>query len=103
MPPRVKKRRINPAAAEEEGLRTPPVVFKSPGLQPDVRLKVFDTDFHVHSVVLKLHSNYFRRFLDAPDKPEGPASPLFRYEYSTVVDEDGTWALEPLARYVCSA
>ncbi|KAH7355137.1 hypothetical protein BKA65DRAFT_581836, partial [Rhexocercosporidium sp. MPI-PUGE-AT-0058] len=55
---------------------------------------VFETEYHVNSVILKLHSNYFRRFFDSPDKPQRPEGTPFRYEYITVLDEDGTWALE---------
>ncbi|PVH87079.1 hypothetical protein DL98DRAFT_355713, partial [Cadophora sp. DSE1049] len=43
-------------------------VFTTPGYQPNVRLVVFDQEFHVHSILLKLHSAYFRKFLDSPDK-----------------------------------
>jgi hypothetical protein len=33
------------------------IVFKSPGLAPDVEILVFDQPFHVHSMILNLHSN----------------------------------------------
>ncbi|CAG8979884.1 hypothetical protein HYALB_00002658 [Hymenoscyphus albidus] len=73
-----------------------PEVYRLPGgLKPDVRLLVFNREYHVHSVILKLHSNYFRKFLDSPDKSSEPASVNFQYEYVTVVDGDGIWALEP--------
>jgi hypothetical protein len=70
------------------------VKFTSPGLQADVRLKVFNVDFHVHSVLLKLHSSFFRKFLDSPDK-EGtiPGSAEFKYEWVTKIDDDGSWHL----------
>ena len=77
-----------------------PIVFISPGLQADVRLCVFKQEFHVHSIILKLHSAYFRKFLDSADKAKVPTSALFRYEYVTVVDTDGEWALEGAAK-VC--
>jgi len=78
---------------------TEPIVFMSPGLKPDVRLMVFKQEFHVHSIILKLHSNYFRKFLDSPDKSDTPASALFRYEYVSVVDEeDKSWALDVAAK-----
>jgi hypothetical protein len=43
----------------------------------------------------QLHSNYFGKFLDSADKPEAPASSLFKYNYATVIDDDGIWAVEP--------
>jgi len=87
-----------------------PIVFTAPGLGPDVSLKVFDNwEFHVHSVLLKLHSAFFRKFLDSADKNTAgsttdavPASGLLttegagivngaaiRYEWVTQIDEDG--------------
>ncbi|RDW76122.1 hypothetical protein BP5796_06943 [Coleophoma crateriformis] len=72
--------------------------FEWPGLQPDLRLEVFDSDeFHVHSTIMKLHSAFFRRFLDSPDKTADPSMPVrrgaFKYNWITKVDEDGSWAL----------
>ncbi|TGO50540.1 hypothetical protein BCON_0181g00070 [Botryotinia convoluta] len=61
---------------------------------------VFKQEFHVHSHILKERSNYFRKFLDSSDKQNAPVpdSVLFRYDYSAVVDEDGTWGLETVAK-----
>lgn len=75
------------------------IVFKWPGLKPDICLKVFDQEYHAHSVLLKLHSAFFRTFLYSPDKQpsieasEAKLPPGFRYEWVTEVDEDGTWHL----------
>ncbi|KAF7872696.1 uncharacterized protein EAF02_008767 [Botrytis sinoallii] len=71
------------------------IIFTSPDHKTDVRLMVFKQEFHVHSHILKKGSNYFRKFLDSPDKQNIPISDsdLFRYDYNTVVDEDGTWGL----------
>jgi hypothetical protein len=66
-------------------------VFVSPELQPDVRLKVFGTwEFHVHSVILKLYSAFFRKFLDPANK-QGETTPgtNFKYEWVTEIDDDG--------------
>jgi hypothetical protein len=70
------------------------VKFTSPGLQADVRRKVLNVDFHAHSVLLKLHSSFFRKFLNSPDE-EGsiPGSAEFKYEWVTKIDEDGSWHL----------
>jgi hypothetical protein len=84
-----------------------PTVFQTPDLKPDVRLRVFDFEFHVHSVLLKLHSAFFRKFLDSPDKTdlqsagnlETPSAVVnfytgnFKYDWVTEVDGDKTWHL----------
>lgn len=67
--------------------------YSLPGSEPDVRLKVFDVvEFHVHSVLLKMHSAFFRAFLDSPEKIV-PASTEFKYEWVTKFDNDGSWHL----------
>lgn len=70
------------------------MVFALPGLETDTRLEVFGVEVHVSSIIPKLGSKYFRKFLDSADKVAPPASSPFRYEYVTVVDDDGTWGLE---------
>ncbi|RDW82795.1 hypothetical protein BP6252_03907 [Coleophoma cylindrospora] len=72
--------------------------FEWPGLEPDLRLEVFDSDeFHVHSTVMKLHSAFFRKFLNSPNKTADQSVPVqqgtFKYTWITDVDEDGSWAL----------
>jgi hypothetical protein len=62
---------LNMASTQDShatGSVTPAVVILSTGIKPDTRLRVFSTDFHVHSSALKLHSAFFRTFLDSPDK-----------------------------------
>ncbi|KAF8848281.1 hypothetical protein BDZ45DRAFT_810907 [Acephala macrosclerotiorum] len=79
----------------ETSVRERPTVYEffAPGLKPDVRLKVFDTsEYHVHSVLLKLYSGFFLKFLDSPEK-KVPASPDFTYEWVTQVDDDSSWHL----------
>lgn len=84
-----------------------PITFFKRGDIADVRLRVFDDEYHVHSSKLKECSQYFFKFLDSHDK-QNKVSPTarFRYEWVTRVDEDGTWSLEcaglenvSLARY----
>ncbi|KAG0651409.1 hypothetical protein D0Z07_2115 [Hyphodiscus hymeniophilus] len=81
------------------------VVFKSPGLVPDLRLTVFGKEFHVHSAVLRLHSAFFRKFLDSTEKPSSPAGTrnLFKYDYVSVVDDDDSWGLEPISMVRCTS
>jgi hypothetical protein len=90
-----------------------PIVFLCPGQKPDVRLTVFDLEFDVHSVVLKMNSTFFLKFLYSPDKavaypvdgnsastrPETSRLGLgttetFKYEWVTKVDEaEEEWSL----------
>ncbi|TVY80280.1 hypothetical protein LSUE1_G007023 [Lachnellula suecica] len=102
MAPQAKRQKTGPASPASQ-----PIIFQSPGLQPDVRLTVFHTEFHVHSVLLKLHSAFFRKFLDSPDKAPAvdqvvnrsvaaPASitpTRFKYEWITEIEAEGTWHL----------
>ncbi|RDW69603.1 hypothetical protein BP6252_08623 [Coleophoma cylindrospora] len=93
-----KRRRAD--STVEDDTRPPPQVFRSPGLVCDTRLTVCDQEFHVHSVILKLYSNYFRKFLDCPERhPPAVAQTgsAFKYDYIAVVDEDNIWGLEPVA------
>lgn len=76
-----------------------PVIFNARGLTIDTRLRVFDTEFHVHSVVLKMHSAFFYKFLDSPEKDNSGPVPFgrFKYEWNTVLcDDKRDWALEAL-------
>lgn len=91
-----------------------PIVFACVGQKPDIRLVVFDQEFHAHSTLLKLHSAFFRKFLDSTDKavivndatattgdsvstaPDTSlnGSATFKYKWTTKVDEVGdkcTW------------
>ncbi|KAF7896389.1 hypothetical protein EAF00_006403 [Botryotinia globosa] len=61
-------------------------VYKLPGHKVDVKLLVFDYEIHCHSLMLKLGSAYFRKFLDSADKNSAPANATFRYEYVTIQD-----------------
>ncbi|CAG8979882.1 hypothetical protein HYALB_00002656 [Hymenoscyphus albidus] len=85
---------------ESDAARTPskpaPVVFRTPGETVDTLLSVLGQDYHVYSSILKRHSNFFRKFLDSPDKSGKPASAQFRYHYVTVIDKDDAkaWFLE---------
>ena len=76
------------------------LVFNVPGIQPDVRLKVFALEFHVHSTILRTHSALFRVFLDSSEKCPASPSAQFSYDYISVVDDDGVWGLEPLSHAV---
>jgi poly-beta-hydroxyalkanoate depolymerase len=79
---------------------SPPIIFEQPGFNVDVQLNVFGQEFRVHSIILRLYSAYFRKFLDSADKKSAPNSVVFIYEYVSVVDDDGEWGLEA-ANLVC--
>ncbi|KAH7319453.1 hypothetical protein BKA65DRAFT_409686 [Rhexocercosporidium sp. MPI-PUGE-AT-0058] len=71
-----------------------PIVFFSPGLKPDTRLTVFDQEFQVHSMILKLHSAFFRKFLDSADKTSIASNGQpFKYDWVTKVDAKEEWHL----------
>ncbi|RDL32968.1 uncharacterized protein BP5553_08407 [Venustampulla echinocandica] len=73
-----------------------PIVFTRHGMKPDTLLKVFGLEFHVHSVVLKINSKFFHKFMD-PDNGVvvvPPASSPFKYEWYTKIDDgDKDWCL----------
>jgi hypothetical protein len=60
-----------------------PIIFKASDLKHDMQLKVFDQEFHVHSTMLKLHSAYFRKFLDSPEKPRATAWLRLSFDMTT--------------------
>jgi hypothetical protein len=72
-----------------------PVIFILLGYIADTRLKVFEVEFYVHSIILKIGSIYFKKFLDSANKAASPSIITFQYEYVAIVDDDGeTWGLE---------
>ncbi len=94
------KRQINPSSTAEQtclkSIRTIklPVIFKARGIEPDVRLSALGTEFHVHSVVLRMQSAFFFKFLDSPEKKEAPVLKTdFAYEWVSKIDDDGSWSL----------
>jgi hypothetical protein len=67
-----------------------PIIFTIQREKPDVRIHIFDQEFHIHSLALRTHSLFFRTFLDSADKADiVPATSGFKYEYVTEVDTDG--------------
>lgn len=66
-------------------------MFEALGLKPDVRFKVFDNEFHLHSTVLKLHSEFFLKFLDSAEKEvlQDTIIQGFKYEWNSMIDGDG--------------
>lgn len=67
VPPPAKKQKV-------ESVPMSPIVFQSPGLKPVASLKVIDVEFYAHSIILKLHSAFFRKFLDAANKAASPST-----------------------------
>jgi hypothetical protein len=72
-----------------------PIIFTTPDMRPDVGLQVFNQQFHVYSGVLKIHSGFFRKYLE-PSSGLLPTStsPTLSSEWFTKVDADGkSWSL----------
>jgi hypothetical protein len=91
-PPPLKKQKVAKPLAH--------VTFKQAGLEtPDTCLKVFDQEFHVHSVVLKFYSAFFRKFLDSPDKAKSTSTTTkgFKYYWVTKVEQGSDWHLVALS------
>ncbi|CAG8981085.1 hypothetical protein HYALB_00013811 [Hymenoscyphus albidus] len=62
--------------------------------EPDVHLQVFEQAFHVHSAILKHKSDFFKTFLDSPDKSGLiDRDCQFHYKWISIVDEDEQWSL----------
>lgn len=96
MAPPKKKAKVAPRVLSVEPKALAPIIFSIPGQTPDVLITAFGQPYHVHSTILRLHSHYFRRFLDSPEKSHCEANGNFKYQYTSVVDEDGEWGLEPV-------
>lgn len=72
----------------------PPIIFTTPGIKPDVCLYIFDKEFHVSSLSLKLNAAFFRKWLEpSGGKLSTSSRPEFASEWFTKVDADGSWAL----------
>jgi hypothetical protein len=74
---------------------TPPT-FDLPDKQPqDTELQVLNQTFKVHSSVLKMHAEYFRRLFDSAEKDQSafPQGPGIRYRWITHIEADGGWYL----------
>jgi hypothetical protein len=71
-PPLVKKQKVVKVKA--------PIIFKQARLgAQDTYLTVFNQEFHVHSMLLKLHSAFFGKFLGSPDKVNATMPKGFKY------------------------
>ena len=71
-------------------------------MEIDTRLEVFGTIFHVSSAVLKMHSQYFFKFLDPADKVVGTDQGGFKYDWVTKIVDDGKdWQLVAAGPNVC--
>lgn len=81
-----------------------PIIFTSPGTQPDTRLRVFDQDFLVYSGLLRINSAFFRKFLEPSGGKPPASSEAYQYEWFTKIDGDGkTWSLTSDSKVTGSA
>lgn len=61
---------------------------------PNMRISLFGRqELHVHSDMLKQHSEFFRKFLDSPDKIPYPIDSDWQYDWVSEIEEDGSWHL----------
>jgi hypothetical protein len=81
------------------------VIFDSlPSFPPDTRLIAYRREFHVNSAILKLHSRWFRTFMDRDQGRSDSGTDrnlAFRYEYTVTGGPDGLFGLEPLHKVRC--
>jgi hypothetical protein len=72
-----------------------PITFAHQRVEPDTRLTVFKQPFLVHSTILRIHSEFFRLFIDSADKANSTLSGPIKYEWITEVDNDdhNEWSL----------
>ncbi len=89
-----------------ESLNGTPMVFKRADMEPDVRIRIFEKEFHLHSFVLRIHSRHFREMFDLTSvvfngSDNGTVSGTFRYDYESVLEPMGGWSLMP-AIMVCA-
>lgn len=81
----------------------PPIIFKLPDMRVDTRLNVLNQEFQVHSALLNIHSAFFRKFLDLPEK-QNAVQDGFKYSWVTQIDEDGKgWHLVSTNNYVSTS
>ncbi|TVY56986.1 hypothetical protein LCER1_G003336 [Lachnellula cervina] len=67
------------------------VIFTIPDEKADVYIKVFNTELHVHSLMLKSKSAFFREALDTKCPVIVPSQ--FRSKWYTNIDDAGDWNL----------
>lgn len=92
---------------EPEPKPKPAKAFWALGMAPDIHLHVLDRRvYHVHSAVLKLHSEFFLKFLNSAEKQAALDETTAEAEargvvvtvpatthWITLVDDDGSWSL----------
>jgi hypothetical protein len=71
-----------------------PIIFGIPGEAVDTSIKVFDQEFQVSSMALKMHTMYFQKFLE-PSNGAGNKclTRRFKYNWYTKIEEDGQWVI----------
>ncbi|QSZ29275.1 hypothetical protein DSL72_003787 [Monilinia vaccinii-corymbosi] len=83
-----------------------PAIFKfsCAGKEPDTRIVVFDREFHVDEIVLKMYSTWFRKSIEGNGRGNSTEFQLWKNDYVSVIAEDGDdWTLEPKSRSVSAS
>ncbi|KAH9215135.1 hypothetical protein DL95DRAFT_408730 [Leptodontidium sp. 2 PMI_412] len=83
-----------PAKKQKTSSGGSPIIFTTARHKPDIRMFVFDQEFHVYSGMLKMNSAFFETMLE----PSGgiqptSTSPLFKSDWYTTLDKDLGWVL----------
>lgn len=72
-----------------------PISFTCLGDKADTSINVFGQEFQVHSRILKMHSAFFRRFMESTTPPQLD-QPGIVYHYAAKVEPDGVWGVQPI-------
>ena len=72
------------------------LTFTVPDLSPDTKLEIYDRTFEVHSMVLRLHSGFFRKFLVKKGSSDESNSDSGFGHHLVVKDDGDVWGFQPV-------
>jgi hypothetical protein len=73
------------------------VTFTVPDLPPDAKLEIYHRTFEVHSMVLRLYSGFFRKFLANKKVRSDESNSSSGFVHHLVVKDDGdVWGFQPV-------
>ncbi|KAL2063640.1 hypothetical protein VTL71DRAFT_5445 [Oculimacula yallundae] len=85
-----KRQKLSPAQ-QSSGI---PIIFTTGKHKADVRMFVFDSEYHVYSGVLKMNAAFFEAMLEPTGGIQPTStSPLFKSDWHTTLDSDLGWVL----------
>jgi hypothetical protein len=81
----------------EEPVAQETVTFTVPDLSPDTKLEVYHTTFEAHSLALRLHSGFFRKFLVKMVVDTNESHSHSGFIHHLMVKDDGdVWGFQPI-------